>query len=112
VSDPQVVSRDEWLVARKELLAKEKEFTRARDRLNAERRRPPMVEVDKEYVFDSAAGKGSLLDLFDGRSVACVTPRRCRRRRRRRSLGRRAGAGRGPRPRRRSRRTRPARRAR
>jgi len=42
---PNIVSRDEWLVARKELLAKEKDFTRARDALNAERRRLPMVEI-------------------------------------------------------------------
>jgi predicted dithiol-disulfide oxidoreductase (DUF899 family) len=48
MSLPQVVSRDEWLVARKELLAKEKAATRARDALNAERRRLPMVEIEKD----------------------------------------------------------------
>ncbi|WP_026360137.1 DUF899 domain-containing protein [Amycolatopsis nigrescens] len=64
---PRIVRRDEWLAARKELLAKEKEFTRARDELNAERRRLPMVRVDKQYVFEGPDGKASLLDLFDGR---------------------------------------------
>ncbi|GGD62133.1 DUF899 domain-containing protein [Paenibacillus nasutitermitis] len=64
---PNIVSRDEWLVARKELLKKEKELTRARDALNAERRRLPMVEIDKDYVFDGSDGKASLLDLFEGR---------------------------------------------
>src|SRR5829696_6010707 len=69
---PQVVSRDEWLVSRKELLAKEKEFTRQRDALNAERRRLPMVRLDKEYVFEGPDGKASLLDLFDGRRQLIV----------------------------------------
>lgn len=63
---PPVVSRDEWLVARKELLLKEKEATHARDRLNAERRRLPMVRLDKEYLFEGPEGKVNLLDLFDG----------------------------------------------
>jgi predicted dithiol-disulfide oxidoreductase (DUF899 family) len=67
MSVPAVVSRDEWLVARKELLAKEKRLTRERDALNADRRRLPMVEIEKEYVFDGAEGKASLLDLFEGR---------------------------------------------
>ena len=61
-----VVSRDEWLVARKELLVKEKESTMAREALNAERRALPMVEIDKEYVFEGPDGKASLLDLFEG----------------------------------------------
>jgi predicted dithiol-disulfide oxidoreductase (DUF899 family) len=63
---PAVVSPAEWLAARKELLAKEKAFTRQRDALNAERRRLPMVRVDKEYVFEGPEGKASLLDLFEG----------------------------------------------
>jgi len=63
---PHIVSREEWLVARQELLIKEKEATHARDRLNAERRRLPMVKIDKEYVFEGPDGKVSLLDLFDG----------------------------------------------
>lgn len=66
MSLPKVVSRDEWLVARKELLAREKAATRARDALNADRRRLPMVRIDKEYQFDSPDGTASLLDLFDG----------------------------------------------
>jgi predicted dithiol-disulfide oxidoreductase (DUF899 family) len=64
---PPIVSREEWLVARQALLLKEKEATRARDRLNAERRRLPMVRIDKEYIFQGPAGKLSLLDLFEGR---------------------------------------------
>jgi len=64
---PEIVSREEWLAARKDLLAKEKDLTRARDRLNADRRRLPMVRVDKQYTFDGPDGTVSLLDLFDGR---------------------------------------------
>jgi len=64
---PQVVSRDEWLTARAELLVKEKEATRARDRLNAQRRRLPMVKMDKQYLFDGPDGQVELADLFDGR---------------------------------------------
>ncbi|HEV2639816.1 MAG TPA: DUF899 domain-containing protein [Actinocrinis sp.] len=67
MSLPQVVSREEWLVARKELLAKEKAATRAQDALNADRRRLPMVEIDKEYVFEGPDGKVGLGELFDGR---------------------------------------------
>jgi predicted dithiol-disulfide oxidoreductase (DUF899 family) len=63
---PRVVSREQWLVARKKLLEKEKEFTRQRDALNAERRGLPMVAIDKDYVFEGPNGKASLLDLFDG----------------------------------------------
>jgi predicted dithiol-disulfide oxidoreductase (DUF899 family) len=65
---PEVVTREEWLVARRELLQKEKDLTRARDRLNAERRGLPMVRVDEPYAFDGPDGTVSLLDLFDGRS--------------------------------------------
>jgi predicted dithiol-disulfide oxidoreductase (DUF899 family) len=70
---PKVVSRDEWLVAPKDLLAKEKEFTRQRDALNAERRRLPMVKIDKDYVFEGPDDQLRLCDLFDGRSqlIAC-----------------------------------------
>lgn len=64
---PRIVSRDEWLMARQELLAKEKEATQARDALNAERRRLPMVKIEKEYAFAGPGGKASLLDLFEGR---------------------------------------------
>jgi predicted dithiol-disulfide oxidoreductase (DUF899 family) len=69
---PQIVSREEWLVAREALLMKEKEATRARDKLNAERRRLPMVKLDKEYLFEGPDGKVSLFDLFEGRSQLIV----------------------------------------
>ncbi len=65
-------SRDEWLAARKALLAKEKELTRMRDALAAERRALPWVKIEKSYVFDSSKGKVSLADLFDGRSQLMV----------------------------------------
>lgn len=64
---PEVVSREAWLAARKELLIKEKELTRARDRLNADRRRLPMVRIHKPYSFEGANGRVSLLDMFEGR---------------------------------------------
>jgi len=64
---PEVVSRDEWLAARKELLVKEKELTRARGRVNADRRRLPMVGMDKPYTFEGPDGTVGLLDLFEGR---------------------------------------------
>ncbi len=67
MSLPQVVSAVEWQAAHEQLLAKEKEATRARDALAAERRRQPMVRIDKEYVFEGPDGKKTLLDLFDGR---------------------------------------------
>ena len=69
---PQVVSREEWLAARKELLAKEKELTRQRDALAAERRRLPMVKIDKEYLFEGPDGEASLVDLFEGRRQLIV----------------------------------------
>jgi predicted dithiol-disulfide oxidoreductase (DUF899 family) len=68
----EVVSRDEWLVARKELLTREKELTRRRDVLNADRRRLPMVLIDSEYVFEGPDGEVSLLDLFDGPSQLII----------------------------------------
>jgi predicted dithiol-disulfide oxidoreductase (DUF899 family) len=69
---PHIVSRDEWLIARAELLTKEKEATHARDKLNAERRRLPMVIIDKEYLFEGPDGQARLLDLFDGRRQLIV----------------------------------------
>src|SRR4051812_7981889 len=66
MSLPKIVSRDEWLQARKALLVKEKAMTRARDALNVERRELPMVEIDKDYVFEGPDGKVSLLDMFEG----------------------------------------------
>jgi predicted dithiol-disulfide oxidoreductase (DUF899 family) len=68
----QVVSRDEWLAARKQLLLKEKEFTHLRDRLNAERLALPWVKIEKPYVFDGPNGQETLADLFDGRSQLIV----------------------------------------
>ena len=64
---PPVVSSQEWQTALDALRAKEKEATRARDALAAERRRLPRVHIDKDYVFDGPDGKASLLDLFEGR---------------------------------------------
>jgi predicted dithiol-disulfide oxidoreductase (DUF899 family) len=72
MSYPQVVSRDEWLVARKELLTREKAMTRARDALNTARRELPMVEIDAEYAYEGLNGTRSLLDLFDGRKQLIV----------------------------------------
>lgn len=67
-----VVSRDEWLIARKALLAKEKAFNKTRDGLSAERRDLPAVKIDKGYVFEGAAGKRTLPELFDGRGQLLV----------------------------------------
>jgi predicted dithiol-disulfide oxidoreductase (DUF899 family) len=69
---PEIVSREEWLVARGRLLAEEKEFTKRRDELNANRRRLPMVEVGQEYVFEGPAGSVKLVDLFEGRRQLVV----------------------------------------
>src|SRR5215471_16823138 len=69
---PEVASRDEWLVARKELLAREKEASRARDALSAERRRLPMVPITKEYLFEGPGGKATLADMFEGRHQLIV----------------------------------------
>jgi predicted dithiol-disulfide oxidoreductase (DUF899 family) len=66
--DHAVVSREEWLAARKALLAKEKEATHLRDKINAERLALPWVKVEKKYVFDTPRGKKTLAELFDGRS--------------------------------------------
>ena len=67
-----IVSQDEWLAARKALLAKEKEFSKARDQLSAARRALPWVKVEKNYVFDGPAGKETLADLFGGKSQLLV----------------------------------------
>jgi predicted dithiol-disulfide oxidoreductase (DUF899 family) len=72
MQDHAVVSREEWIEARKQLLAKEKELTRLRDRLSQQRRDLPWVRVDKDYVFDGPAGKVTLPDLFEGRSQLIV----------------------------------------
>ncbi len=67
MSLPEIVSREEWLAARKALLAEEKQLTRRRDALNAERRRLPMVEITKPYAFQGPDGELGLLDMFEGR---------------------------------------------
>jgi predicted dithiol-disulfide oxidoreductase (DUF899 family) len=69
---PKLVSRDEWLAARKQHLSKEKEFTRLRDKLSAERRELPWVKIEENYLFDGPKGKETLGDLFDGRSQLIV----------------------------------------
>ncbi|MBB2969618.1 thioredoxin family protein [Mesorhizobium sp. RMAD-H1] len=67
-----VVSREEWLAARRALLAREKEMTRLRDELNAERLALPWVKIEKNYVFDTVEGKKTLAELFGGRSQLIV----------------------------------------
>lgn len=67
-----VVGHDAWIEARKELLAKEKEFTRARDEVTKQRQALPWEAVEKEYVFDGPGGKETLAELFDGRSQLLV----------------------------------------
>lgn len=69
---PKIVSRDAWLAARLPLLDHEKQLTKQRDRVNAERRRLPMVKLDKSYEFDTPQGKRSLGDLFEGRRQLIV----------------------------------------
>ena len=66
VPHPEVIARAEWLATRKPLLVAEKELTRHYDRVNAERRRLPMVKLEKQYTFEGAGGQRSLVDLFDG----------------------------------------------
>src|ERR1700683_3131313 len=72
IDNPKIVSREEWLAARKKLLAKEKQLTRERDALATERRQLPWVKVEKNYVFDSPSGKKTLADLFDRRRQLIV----------------------------------------
>ncbi|MBN7771350.1 DUF899 domain-containing protein [Marinobacter daepoensis] len=69
---PEVVSSEAWKSALDQLLIKEKELTRARDALNAERRRLPMMKVAKDYIFQGELGQVSLLDLFEGRRQLIV----------------------------------------
>ena len=69
---PPTVTPEQWEAARQRLLVKEKEVTRARDALAAERRRMPRLAVEKEYVFDGPTGQASLLDLFEGRRQLIV----------------------------------------
>ena len=67
-----IVSQNEWLAARKALLAREKEFSKQRDALSAARRALPWVKVEKRYIFDGPAGKETLADLFGGKSQLIV----------------------------------------
>lgn len=69
---PPIADREEWKQARVALLDKEKELTRQRDRISAERRRLPMVKLDKTYEFDAPTGRKTLLDLFDGKRQLIV----------------------------------------
>src|SRR5215469_9919182 len=68
----QIVSQEEWRLARKQLLSTEKELTRLRDQLSAGRRALPWVKIEKPYVFDGLNGKETLADLFDGRNQLIV----------------------------------------
>ncbi|NJN87414.1 MAG: DUF899 domain-containing protein [Leptolyngbyaceae cyanobacterium SL_7_1] len=72
IAHPAIVGRDEWLTARKTLLEHEKEYTKQRDRINAERRRLPMVRLEKEYTFTGQNGSVKLVDLFDGRTQLII----------------------------------------
>jgi predicted dithiol-disulfide oxidoreductase (DUF899 family) len=72
IPHPKIVSRDQWLAERKKLLTHEKELTRRHDRINAERRRLPMLKIEKDYVFDGPNGKQNLEGLFNGRRVLIV----------------------------------------
>ncbi len=72
MAHPAIVSQDEWLVERKKLLNHEKEQLKHYDRVNAERRRLPMMKIEKDYVFDGPNGKRSLKDLFEGRRQLIV----------------------------------------
>ena len=66
VPHPPIVSREQWLVERRKLLGHEKDLTQHYDRVNAERRRLPMVKIEKDYVFDDPNGKQNLKTLFQG----------------------------------------------
>src|SRR5580700_6874341 len=68
----RIVSHEDWIAARQEFLAKEKEFTHMRDQLSAQRREMPWERVDKNYVFDAPDGKVTLADLFAGKSQLVV----------------------------------------
>lgn len=72
MSLPEITSREQWLVARKELLIREKEMTRQRDALSADRRRLPMVEIEKDYKFEGPSGTVGLAALFAGRTQLIV----------------------------------------
>jgi predicted dithiol-disulfide oxidoreductase (DUF899 family) len=72
IAHPKIVGHSEWLTARKTLLEHEKEYTRQRDRINAERRRLPMVKLEKDYTFEGSNGSVKLIDLFAGRTQLII----------------------------------------
>src|SRR3984893_4770808 len=72
IPHPPIVSRDQWLTKRKNLLADEKELTKQYDHVNADRRRLPMVKIEKDYLFDGPHGKQNLKDLFENRRQLIV----------------------------------------
>src|ERR1700686_3980327 len=72
IPHPPIVSRDQWLAERRKLLEDEKELTKHYDRVNAERRRLPMVKIEKDYVCDGPNGKQNLKALFEGRRQLVV----------------------------------------
>ena len=72
IENPNVVSPEKWLTARREFLREEKEFSKLRDRLAARRREQPWVRVDRPYVFESPQGRVSLAEIFEGRSQLIV----------------------------------------
>lgn len=72
MSLPEIVPTDQWLTARRDLLAREKDLTRQRDALNADRRRLPMVRVTEDYRFTGPDGEATLLDMFQGRRQLVV----------------------------------------
>lgn len=72
IPHPPITSREEWEAARAELLAQEKELTRQGDRVNAQRRRLPMVKLEKAYSFDTPEGKKPLVELFDDKRQLVV----------------------------------------
>lgn len=72
MENPRIVTEAEWIEARKKLLVKEKELTRQRDAVAAERQKLPWVKIEKKYVFDTAAGKKTLAELFSGKSQLAI----------------------------------------
>jgi predicted dithiol-disulfide oxidoreductase (DUF899 family) len=72
IAHPNIVEKEEWLAARTALLEHEKELTKHRYRVNAERRRLPMVKLDKEYTFEGSNGSAKLIDLFEGRTQLII----------------------------------------
>ena len=72
IENPRIVTETEWIAARKQLLVKEKELTRQRDAVAAERQKLPWVKIERKYVFDTAAGEKTLAELFSGKSQLAI----------------------------------------